>query len=89
MYCGYKISIYSKLNNYEHDKNELNSHDKELIEQLFKEDLENSDISFKSLNNKNKSKKLQLNIFYYDESLKDNEENSDNCTFLQTNINKW
>ena len=31
-------------------------------------------------------KNLKLNILYYDESLKDNEENSDNCTFFQMNI---
>ena len=29
---------------------------------------------------------MKLNILYYDESLKDNEENSDNCTFFQMNI---
>ena len=37
-----------------------------------------------SLNN-NKKKKLELNILYYDESLRKNEENSDNCTFFQMN----
>ena len=83
---GYKESIYSKLDKYKYPKYELNSHDKEIIEELFKEEYEESDISFKSTN-KNINKKLQLNILYYDESLKDNEENSDNCTFLQMNTN--
>ena len=55
--------------------------------EMFNEDFEESDISFKGTNNKNTNKKLQLNILYYDELLKNNEENSDNCTFLQMNTN--
>ena len=39
-------------------------------------------------NKKNsKSKKYNLNILYYDEHLKDNEENSDNCSFIEMNTN--
>ena len=34
-----------------------------------------------------KIKKFNLNILYYDEHLKDNEENSDNCSFIEMNIN--
>ena len=34
-----------------------------------------------------KSKKYNLNILYYDEHLKDYEENSDNCSFIEMNIN--
>ena len=34
-----------------------------------------------------KIKKFNLNILYYDEHLKDNEENSDNCSFIEMNTN--
>ena len=35
----------------------------------------------------NKTKKYSLNFIYYDESLKDKGENSDNCTFFEMNTN--
>ena len=34
-----------------------------------------------------KEKKYNLNIIYYDEHLRDEEENSDNCSFIEMNIN--
>ena len=43
----------------------------------------------KPFSNKKKSKikKYNLNILYYDEHLNDNEENSDNCSFIEMNTN--
>ena len=35
----------------------------------------------------NKTKKFNLNIIYYDEHLRDSEENSDNCSFIEMNTN--
>ena len=40
-----------------------------------------------SKKNISKMKKYNLNILYYDEHLRDNEENSDNCSFIEMNIN--
>ena len=34
-----------------------------------------------------KTKKFNLNIIYYDEHLRDSEENSDNCSFIEMNTN--
>ena len=36
---------------------------------------------------KNPEKKYNLNILYYDEHLRDEEENADNCSFIEMNIN--
>lgn len=47
---GYKESIYSKLDNYKQFECELSSHDKKILDELFKEDCLESDISFKSTN---------------------------------------
>jgi hypothetical protein len=33
----------------------------------------------------NTKKKLELNILYYDEGLRDDKENSDNCSFFRMN----
>ena len=37
--------------------------------------------------NNNKPKKYNLNILYYDEHLRNDEENSDNCSFIEMNTN--
>ena len=50
---------------------------------LMKSDLDNSS----SNKNINEIKKYNLNILYYDEHLRDGEENSDNCSFIEMNIN--
>ena len=54
-------------------------------------DLNNSSYLYENISQSNnkisKSKKLNLNIIYYDEHLRDSEENSDNCSFLEMNIN--
>ena len=46
-------------------------------------------INFKISKSKNsaKPKKYNLNILYYDEHLKNDEENSDNCSFIEMNTN--
>ena len=50
---------------------------------LMKSDLDNSS----SNKNINEIKKYNLNILYYDEHLRDSEENSDNCSFIEMNTN--
>ena len=50
-----------------------------------KETIENGKKFSQIYNNNNKTKKISLNIIYYDESLKDSGENSDNCSFLEMN----
>ena len=39
------------------------------------------------ISNRKKKKKYNLNILYYDEHLKKNNENSDNCSFIEMNSN--
>ena len=65
-------------------------HEKEYVKKLEKEKskitsfLKSIENSYKEIN---KIKKYNLNILYYDEHLRDEEENSDNCSFIEMNIN--
>ena len=65
-------------------------HEKEYIKKLEKEKSKITSFG-KSIENSykeiNKIKKYNLNILYYDEHLRDGEENSDNCSFIEMNIN--
>ena len=65
-------------------------HEKEYIKKLEKEKSKITSFG-KSIENSykeiNKIKKYNLNILYYDEHLRDEEENSDNCSFIEMNIN--
>ena len=65
-------------------------HEKEYVKKLEKEKSKITSFG-KSIENSckeiNKIKKYNLNILYYDEHLRDEEENSDNCSFIEMNIN--
>ena len=61
----------------------VNSKVKEINANIFNSKNENG----KSYQKNNKIKKYNLNILYYDEHLKNNEENSDNCSFIDINTN--
>ncbi len=50
-------------------------------------DSEKYNEKLKSYQKNKKVKKYNLNILYYDEHLKNNEENSDNCSFIDMNTN--
>ena len=63
----------------------------QLLLYYIKINLNNTSYIFENIsqpNNKEiKIKKFNLNILYYDEHLRDREENSDNCTFIEMNTN--
>ena len=65
-------------------------HEKEYVKKLEKEKSKITSFG-KSIENSykeiNKIKKYNLNILYYDEHLRNEEENSDNCSFIEMNIN--
>ena len=61
----------------------VNSKVNEINANIFNSKNENG----KSYQKNNKIKKYNLNILYYDEHLKNNEENSDNCSFIDMNTN--
>ena len=61
----------------------VNSKANEINANIFNSKNENG----KSYKKNNKIKKYNLNILYYDEHLKNNEENSDNCSFIDMNTN--
>ncbi len=61
----------------------VNSKANEINANIFNSKNENG----KSYQKNNKIKKYNLNILYYDEHLKNNEENSDNCSFIDINTN--
>ena len=94
---GSQESVKSKL---EHEKEYLKKMEKyneekslqQEINKIKKSKLSDSfsyKINFKISKSKNsaKPKKYNLNILYYDEHLKNDEENSDNCSFIEMNTN--
>ena len=74
-------SVESKLNKIKKEKQKLAQ--KKLDEFYYQTQL----ITNKLEKIINKNKKYNLNILYYDEHLKGNEENSDNCSFIIMNTN--
>ena len=89
--ASYK-SVKNKLNNENklNYENKLNNEDKKIIDEILGNN--DSTLSYPSsdvqtFKNKNKIKKFNLNILYYDEHLTNNEENSDNCSFIEMNTN--
>ena len=96
MICGASLSVNLKLENEKNYLEEIKKYT------TLKKDTNNfltpkkkySFISGTSIGNNSsiqkqisKIKKYNLNILYYDENLKNNEENSDNCSFIEMNIN--
>jgi len=53
----------------------------------YKKVVEISELMNKIIKKHKNEKKYNLNIIYYDEHLRDEEENSDNCSFIEMNIN--
>ena len=53
----------------------------------YKKVVEFNELMNKIIKKHKNEKKYNLNIIYYDEHLRDEEENSDNCSFIEMNIN--
>ena len=53
----------------------------------YKKEKEILELADKIIKKQKNEKKYNLNIIYYDEHLKDEEENADNCSFIEMNIN--
>ena len=83
-------SVDQKLNNASIKSCQLSNEDKKIIDDIL--GTNDSTLSYPSYDiqtfkNKNKIKKFNLNILYYDEHLTNKEENSDNCSFIEMNTN--
>ena len=66
---------------YEKEK----EHEKQYLK--YKKEKEILELADKIIKKQKNEKKYNLNIIYYDEHLKDEEENADNCSFIEMNIN--
>ena len=92
-HCGASISIKYKLENEKNYLDEISEYNiKKSTYNFLTPKSKQSFISNIGNNSsikkrKSKIKKYNLNILYYDEHLKNNEENSDNCSFFEMNIN--
>ena len=64
---------------------EEQEHKKQYIK--YKKEKEIHKLVDKKIQKQKYKKKYNLNILYYDENLRDEEENSDNCSFIEMNIN--
>ena len=92
-HCGASLSIKYKLENEKNYLDEISEYNiKKSTYNFLTPKSKQSFISNIGNNSsikkrKSKIKKYNLNILYYDEHLKNNEENSDNCSFFEMNIN--
>ena len=66
----------------------LTIHDQKMLDDILGyEDQKTMEESSVNDPNISEEKKYNLNILYYDETLKNSKENSDNCSFIEMNTN--